>query len=241
MTEREVHVRLSKRTVATGAARTAVVLVLCVFVGLQLDLRGFTNSLDRRLFWAIFAMQGPLILSHVFYARRHAILVRRPPIPLAIAYEALILSATLNIVIPGRLAEAVKATYLRARAGVPLPQGLSAILIERLLDVVVVGAIASTGVAGILIAQAFYFVAISVLALIILLFLRPLCKLTIHIAQGSTHTIVSFVVLHCRHVVDVLTPRMATRAIGLTLATWSAHFVALVLFFYLQPFHPLSL
>src|SRR6185295_14280935 len=105
-------------------------------------------------------------ISHLFYARRHAILVRRPPIPLTMAYEALVLSAALNIVIPGRLAEAIKATYLRTRAGVPLPQGFSAILIERLLDVVVVGAIASTGVAGIVLAQASYLLVIPVVALV---------------------------------------------------------------------------
>jgi uncharacterized membrane protein YbhN (UPF0104 family) len=70
---------------------------------------------------------------------RHAILIDRPGLSYLVTTKAVILSQGLNLLLPARLSEILKATYLRDRADIPMSVGLSAIALERTVDLIIVG------------------------------------------------------------------------------------------------------
>ncbi|QWG14878.1 flippase-like domain-containing protein [Bradyrhizobium sediminis] len=221
--------------------RFALVILVVILLARQIDFASLRLSFDRTLVWAAILFQIPMITGHLWYARRHAILVRKPPIPLLIAVEAIILSAALNIVTPGRIAELVKATYLRSRLGVPLAHGLSAVLIERLFDVVFVGAIAATGVAGMLNVGGTLVIALPIGGLTALFVLRPCATLLSKRLAGRHSPFARFIERQCRHIVTILKRDIIARAALLTAGSWLAHLAALALFFHLLPMRSLSL
>jgi uncharacterized membrane protein YbhN (UPF0104 family) len=232
-------------TIMRISTRTVIRLVVLAFIGIyllrQVDFGGLWTHFDRNLLWAAAAFQVPMIVANLFYARRHAILVRVPPIPLLPAFEAILLSAALNVVLPGRLSEVIKATYLRSRFGIPLPHGLSAILIERLFDLVAVGAIAATGIAGTLISHQSYLIGIPVAGLVVLFLLRPVSGIAVVKLAPYKNSLIDFLRRQCQHIVEVLIPRIIVQTVILTIISWLAHLLALVWFFQLQPFGALTL
>lgn len=221
--------------------RVFIVGFLVIYFAAQLDYRELTTQLNADLVKAALALQLPMLIGFVFYSRRHAILVRSPPIPLLPAAEAVLLSATLNLVIPGRLSEAIKAVYLRSRMGVPLPSGLSAIMIERLYDLGVVGAIASIGIVLTLAPGARYLLALPFLAIGVLVFIRPICNVVIAWTANTRNRAAGFIVRYCRHILEIMTAQVAARTLALTAASWLAHFAGIWLFFQIQPFGQLSI
>ncbi len=74
------------------------------------DLESLARHVDGRLLAAVLVAQGPLLLSIVFVAQRHAILLRDPPVPLVLAFKSIVLALGLNLVVPGRLSDLVKAS-----------------------------------------------------------------------------------------------------------------------------------
>jgi uncharacterized membrane protein YbhN (UPF0104 family) len=188
-----------------------------------------------QLLLGMLAMQPLLLVSTLFYAGRHAILVRRPAAPLLAASEAVVLSAALNLVVPGRLSEAIKATYLRDRIGLPLANGASAIAVERIMDIAFVAAIATAGAVGI--------VAPSLSAWgwaplagagAILISLRPLAHLVRRWAQGPG-TLRGFIRDSAHHVLNVMTWRTGAFAAALTIGSWTLSISAVFAFFAVQP------
>ncbi len=103
------------------------------------DLESLARHVDGRLLAAVLVAQGPLLLSVEFVAQRHAILLRDPPVPLVLAFKSIVLALGLNLVVPGRLSDLVKASYMRQHADIPMSTGLAAVFVERLLDVVALG------------------------------------------------------------------------------------------------------
>ncbi len=93
-------------------------------------------------FLAILAAQVFNAISFFALGYRHAVLVRVPPVSYAIGLKASILAMGLNVILPARLSELVRATYVKARANVPIPAGITAIALERLLDLAAVASIA---------------------------------------------------------------------------------------------------
>lgn len=223
------------------AVRVGLVILVLGLLVQQFQSSDNGLEIDAQFLRAVLLFQLPMVAANLCYAWRHAILVRMPPIPLMTAIEAIFLSATLNIVTPGRLSEIVKATYLRSRLGVPLAHGLSAILIERLLDVVMVGAIAATGMAALLGVQNGLVVFLPAIGLLALFTMRPLAALLIGPLSRCEGLIWNFIERQCRHVVDVLRSDIALRSALLTVASWVMHFAALIIFFQQFPERSLSL
>lgn len=106
----------------------------------------FKAELDGDVFFAGLVVQ-PIILScFIVLAMRHALLIGSPRIGLGVAFRAIVLSQGLNLVLPVRLSELLKATYLRDHACVPLSSGVSAVVLERSVDVLIVSALGWLGV-----------------------------------------------------------------------------------------------
>ena len=105
--------------------------------------RGF----DARFLWAALAVQPLILLGLVVHSMRHIVLIGEPRVPLMRAVKAMTLSQGLNLLLPGRLSEVLKGTYLRDHAGVPLSVGISAVMLERTVDLLIVAALGFLGLA----------------------------------------------------------------------------------------------
>jgi uncharacterized protein (TIRG00374 family) len=121
----------------------AVALIIALFQ--LVDLRRLWDSADASMIVAALLMQPLIWCGWLLAGWRHALLVGKPQPPVLLATRAYVLSTGLNVLLPLRAGELIKATYLRAHYGTRLRSAIGAILLERLLDAVVIGAI---GVAG---------------------------------------------------------------------------------------------
>jgi uncharacterized membrane protein YbhN (UPF0104 family) len=97
----------------------------------------FTEGVPRNIQLAFLYTSLITILVLMLNGLRHALLIAKPMAPWSLAFKSLILSSSLNLVIPARLAEAIKVIYLRRHITLSLSNGLVAIALERLLDLVV--------------------------------------------------------------------------------------------------------
>ncbi len=120
---------------------------LAVYLALR---SGLFSALNNRLGWGLLlgalVVQPIILCCFVVLAMRHVLLVGVPRIGLGVAFRAILLSQGLNLVLPARLSELLKATYLRDHASVPLSSGVSAVVLERTVDVLIVAALGALGV-----------------------------------------------------------------------------------------------
>lgn len=195
-----------------------------IYFGYRLNIGELVAQFDNNLFVAGLVIQVPMAIAF-FYAWSPAIPVWTPAIPMIPAMEAVVLSSALNVVLPGRISEVIKAVYLRSRLGVPLPSGLSAITIERLFDLAIVRAIAATGVAGTFVPNSWCLLAVPLGAIIALAVIRPVCSALMRLTS-SEHRVIGFIHRYCRHIVSVLSTTRAIRASLLMVSSWVAHFSA---------------
>lgn len=107
-------------------------------MSLQFDFVKLIGRLDLRLLWAGLLIQPLMLLGFVLGAVRLAILASTPAAPILLALKATILSCGFNSLLPGRVAEILKATYLRNHAGVPFSAGIAGVLVERMMDLLMV-------------------------------------------------------------------------------------------------------
>jgi uncharacterized membrane protein YbhN (UPF0104 family) len=118
------------------------IAVLAVFIGVALfgmDLRAFAGHLRANLLWAAVAVQPLIAVTVAISALRLALLAGTPKVPFRVALRCVVLSLGMNQILPGRISEVLKATYLRDHAGVALSAGVSAIVVERLFDTMMLG------------------------------------------------------------------------------------------------------
>lgn len=110
----------------------------------------FVGTFQVVLGWEVLVaglvVQPIIVCCFVFLAMRHVSLIGAPRISLGVAFRAIVLSQGLNLVLPARLSELLKATYLRDHASVPLSSGVSAVVLERTIDVLIVAALGALGV-----------------------------------------------------------------------------------------------
>ena len=115
---------------------------LCLYVIAANDILGiFDVGIGWEMLVAALAVQPIVLCCMLVMGIRHLLLVGLPSLSLNVSFRAMVLSQGLNLVIPARLSELLKATYLRDHANVPLSRGLSAIVLERTVDVLIVAAL----------------------------------------------------------------------------------------------------
>jgi uncharacterized membrane protein YbhN (UPF0104 family) len=120
---------------AVGVLRLAIFLGLIAAAVIGTDpalLAGFLNS---KLLLALLLIQPFVLGSILMTSMRYAALVG-PGTPVGPAFKAVMLSSGLNSILPGRIAEVIKPTYLRDHGNVPLSTGMSAVFLERVIDLV---------------------------------------------------------------------------------------------------------
>lgn len=100
--------------------------------------RSLSQNFNMRHLVAIAFVQPLVLGSLVLLGVRHAVLIDRPGLSYLSAIKAVTLSLGLNLLLPARLSEVLKATYLRNRANIPMSIGISAVLLERTVDLIIV-------------------------------------------------------------------------------------------------------
>ena len=125
--------------------KSVALIGIFVAVASYLNYDVISRILTFQTLMAFLMMQVPLFVATCLNAYRHSLLVRAPPAPFYLCFIALLLAAGLNLIIPARLSELVKVSYLRQACGITLPSGITAIFVERLYDVLVVMTIALLG------------------------------------------------------------------------------------------------
>lgn len=101
----------------------------------------FLTGFDIRHLVALLVVQPVILIGLVLQGARHAMLIDRQGLSYLATTKAVALSQGLNLLLPARLSEVLKATYLRDRANVPMSVGLSAVLLERTVDLIIVGSL----------------------------------------------------------------------------------------------------
>jgi uncharacterized membrane protein YbhN (UPF0104 family) len=96
-------------------------------------------NFDKRHLLSALYVQPIVMLGLFLQGVRHAVLIGQPGLSYLTATKAVTLSQGLNMLLPARLSEVLKATYLRDRAKVPMSAGVSAVLLERTVDLIIVG------------------------------------------------------------------------------------------------------
>ncbi len=99
----------------------------------------YLSGFDVRHLVALLVVQPLILIGLALQGVRHAMLIDRPGLSYLVTTKAIALSQGLNLLLPARLSEILKATYLRDRADIPMSVGLSAIALERTVDLIIVG------------------------------------------------------------------------------------------------------
>ena len=213
-----------------------------VGVGLVLALAQFADtsrlraSLSLDLVLASFAILPIVVLGWVFAGWRHALLIEIARPPVLVATRAYVASVGVNVLLPFRIGEVVKATYLREHCGTPLRAGLSAIVIERLLDFILIASIGAVGLWTSIGRDALVPVLLGLGgAVVALAAARTVRRGRLRLAARRFPRALAFAFVFADTLLKVARSATFPAAIALTLLAWSTHFVAFLVFFALSP------
>lgn len=185
----------------------------------------------NRLTWAVLAIQPIALIGLIVHSMRLGVLAGLPASKFRRPFSALLLSQGFNLVLPGRIAELFKATYLRAYAEVPLSRGMAAIVLERSVDLLIVAGLGLVGVA--LSASADNKLAFALAALVITALISiPLLE---HRLSALANCIPwkrlrSFSQELLKHLAETVRTGIFYRGLALGIATWVASFANIYLF-----------
>ncbi|MDQ3187342.1 MAG: flippase-like domain-containing protein [Pseudomonadota bacterium] len=170
------------RALVLRIAIAAILIALAVEFGSYANM---ANHLNMRLLAVVLAAQPLFFLSIALMAMRFAILARTPAAPFFLTFKAVLLAIGLNAILPGRLSELLKVTYLRDHAGISAASGMAALFLERLTDVIILGLLTLASISWLLLeatGATLALIAVAV-ALALLATLPRLEKLLVALAQ----------------------------------------------------------
>jgi uncharacterized protein (TIRG00374 family) len=130
------------RNIAVWGLRIGVAAVVLWLAARSAPAGEIASRVKLQYVWAFAAAQPFQLLGLLFVGWRHSRLVGAP---LGRGFRAVVLSSGLNFVFPARMAELLKATYLKENCGVPMSTALAAVVWERLLDLICIGCLAFLG------------------------------------------------------------------------------------------------
>ena len=146
-------------------------VLVAILVGLALRYGNFsdlTSYLNAGLLLGMLAAQPFLFLSIAMMAMRFAVLASTPALPFLPAFKSMLLSIGLNALLPGRLSELLKVTYLRDNAGLSMTSGMAALFLERLIDVIVLGLLTLASISLLVLDSTAPTIALMVVAMVML-------------------------------------------------------------------------
>lgn len=200
--------------------------------------RGF----DLRFLWAALAVQPLILLGLLVQSLRHIVLIGVPKVPLNMAIKAMALSLGLSLLLPGRLSEVLKGTYLRDHAGVPISIGMSAVVLERTIDLLIVAALGFLGltlfVARVDYRMVLFFCSLSVTILLLALFGRNLILQLLRVMPWPR--LASFVERSYLHFAATVRTTAFFKAMALGVIGWGISYVNVLVFLHLAGSMPIT-
>ena len=222
--------------------RAAALLALIAFVAWRVDFSAITAHLRPQLGWALLAIQPLIAAGFLIAGLRLWILLATPDVPYAYAVKAVLLGSGANVVLPARLAEPLRAAYLRDLAGVPLSTGISAILLERVTDVALLGLSVALSVNLLFVEAGLLNVLLIAPAVILVLALpwleHPLGRLCEHIPWAPLR---AFGIRFVEHTAARVREKTVYLALACGTALWCVSVAAFALFLHLAGGSPIGL
>jgi len=215
-----------------------VVLGLVVWKLLPADIeRHFTD----RLWWAGLAIQPIVLAGLAVHAARLGILAGLPLPRVGRPLAALLLSQGLNLLLPGRVAELFKASYLHAHANIPVSRGLAAVFLERSVDLVIVAGLSLVGLM-LFATDAPLWSYPTACGLLVALALAPMLeeKLARFVARLPWSVAANFLEHFCRHVSSIVREKIFFSALVLGIVTWLISVLNVYIFIQLAGSHPVD-
>jgi uncharacterized protein (TIRG00374 family) len=139
--------RSSVKKILILTIRIGALVVLVALALRNADISLLTESLNLKMLVAIVLLQPLAIISAYFVAKRYSVLLDSPKIDMKSAFKAIVLAGGLNVLLPARVSEVLKAAYINEKTGYPVSRAASAVILERIGDVLVLVllALASVG------------------------------------------------------------------------------------------------
>jgi uncharacterized membrane protein YbhN (UPF0104 family) len=214
--------------------RLAVIAgVVGVLLFWRIDIADVKNYFTRELWFAILWVQPLIALGTVVCGARLSLLVNTPPAPLLVCVKAVILSYGLNVLLPWRSSELVKATYLRNQIVTPLSVGMAAVFLERLSDLIIVGFLAVLSITLLLASVNYVFVLLMIAALFVLVLIPRIEAYVIqwlHVIPWKLPR--SFAERFLRHASNRIRDPQIGRALAYGVAIWVISFLSVTVFFH---------
>lgn len=217
-----------------------VIVIILPFVLFQFSREALQQIFNWDTLIAIFSIQFFLFSATALNVIRYAFLVRKPPAPFTTCLAAILLSAGINLIIPGRVSEIIKATYVRKKLNIPLSNSTAAIVIERLLDVCVVATIGMIGFVGIFFEDVTMLNLMLIVSIIGLSLMKPVAKVIETHIRWRKDLISRFIHGNCEHVIKIISWKIGLITPLLTAFSWLLHCFAIWLFFFMLPGYQLS-
>jgi uncharacterized protein (TIRG00374 family) len=218
-----------------SAAFLTKLLLACALVALlfaKFDLREIASHLTWDSLVAALTVQPIILFGFGVAAVRLATLVGQRPISVTTPFKAIILCYGVNVVVPGRVSELLKATYLRDHAGVALGSGLAAVFVERIADVLMLGVFALAAAAA-LVTGFNRMAALMALAALTLLFglpvIAPWAKRLVD--RVPAERIRGFFHRFIEHSVERMTHRTFWGVLALSVLMWLTSLTGIVALF----------
>ena len=156
--------------------------LLVALAAMRLDLSSTFRYLSGRTVLYILALQPLVLLCALAMTKRFEVLLQSPGVPYRTIFKAIILANGINVILPARLSEVLKATYINEKTGHSVSRSVSAVVLERIGDIMVFLSLAFASLGSVLFrVNAVY---LSAIALAIILGLATLA--------GSQRLIVGF-------------------------------------------------
>jgi glycosyltransferase 2 family protein len=213
---------------APVAARVAVIAAILAGIAVVIDFRAVARLLDWPLFVAMLLMQPAMAAAWWISGWRFALLLppaERPSV--LVACKAMLLANNLNLVLPARIGEVVKASYLHQHAGVPLAHGLGAVVVEKLQDFAVIAAIAVCAVVAAGVSTdfrlAYAAAVIGALAVGFMLVIRTRWERMLSMLPQRVETAI---LPRISGVARAMREHRSSSAMGATLLIWAFNFLA---------------
>lgn len=208
-----------------------------------IDILTVTHYFTLRLFEIMAAVQPLILLCLCMFTLRLAILARTPAAPFIPTFKAVTLAIGMNAVLPGRIAELLKPTFLMKHIGLPMSEGLAAVFLERMADAIVIGLLALASASVVIGYTGLNIVVALILAVIMIVVFLPqfqpvLHKLNVRLPWPAFH---AFFENFLAHASLRIKGGSFLKALLITAAAWLIDCLIIALFFHAAGSIPLGL
>ncbi len=115
--------------------------VILYFTIKNINFEIFLNNFDNDFMFALLLSQIFIFINFIIFTNRHIFFIDKN-LKFTIAFNAIVLSIGLNYIIPGRVSELIKATYIREKSNIGFSIGMGAVFLERFADLIILAFIA---------------------------------------------------------------------------------------------------